>query len=59
MKQVSRCNFLAGTAGVAVGAAAVGALPIKVFADEKVVKVGSISDLTSDAAGWGLPAYHG
>lgn len=56
--RVNRRRFLQGTAGIA-GLSAVAGLPISVNAADKVVKVGSVSDLTSDAAGWGLPAYRG
>lgn len=57
--RVSRRRFLQGSAGAAVGLSVTAGIPISVNAADKVVKVGSVSDLTSDAAGWGLPAYHG
>lgn len=56
---VSRRQLLAGTAGVAGGLTALGTLPTKVFAGEKVVKIGFLAPLTGEAAGWGLPGLYG
>lgn len=58
-KEFDRRKFLAGSAGLTAGAALAASLPSVVNAAEKVVKVGAISPLTGDAAGWGVPAYQG
>jgi branched-chain amino acid transport system substrate-binding protein len=54
-----RRRFLAGSAGIFAGSTFGINLSAPARAGEKVVKVGAITPLTGDAAGWGVPAYQG
>ncbi|MDP1702070.1 MAG: ABC transporter substrate-binding protein [Aestuariivirga sp.] len=54
-----RRQFLAGSAGIAAGLTLGVSVPPAARAGEKIVKVGAITPLTGDAAGWGVPAYDG
>lgn len=54
-----RRRFLAGSVSICAGVTVATSFPGLARADGKVVKVGAITPLTGDAAGWGVPAYQG